>query len=1273
MVYAEVSRSAESATLALGEAGPRRGLGGRGPRGRAHLLQGLVAGICATFALLALWSASASAKLAHPYLSSFGAFSNVEGVAVDQSTGDVYVYDSGAGAILKYDAAGAPAEFSSTKTNAIAGVPGAGGAEAEIAVDSSTGPAKGDIYLAHGGTEGILVFDEAGEQVGSLTEEAGVPWGETCGVSVDQSGAVYVGIYPSYVNRYVPKANPVTNADYTSSIQGANNPCNVAVDGAGNVFAATYNSGPITRYQPSQFGGLAAIGSVVDFAGSTLAVDPSNDDVYVDQGSQIAQFGASGEPFEEPLSVFAGFGEAGAIASSEGIAVDETTGDVYVSDGRGAINVFGPAGFVPTVHTGGTPDLTAETATVAGEVDPEGVPVEECYFEYWTTAFDHQQKQCTESAGEIGGGHAFVHVHAELSGLSAEVTYHYMLVVSNENGAVAGEVAAFRFVPPVIGEFVPPVIEGGQASDVSASSAELEASVNPKGSVTEYHFEYGPTESYGASTPTLRTGQGASLLAVEAHVQGLTGETVYHYRLVAINAAGTTEGADHTFTTEGDGGPLTLLDGRRWELVSPPEKHGAGIIAQRFEGGVIQAAEDGNGLVYMAQNPIETEPEGNSAPEPTQILARRLPDGGWSNRTMTTPSDDTHALPIGDGTEYRLFSPSLSGAILEPNATEALAPGVTQNTVYLRSELECPEDKTNCYTPLLSSEDTAPGAEYVGAHFVVASKDLEHALIQSEKPLAEGAPEGGLYEWSEGALQLVSIDESGTPVRAEAGGAGSEGNVRGAISNDGSRVFFCKRAEFFGCEFNGPLYMRDTVTQESVRLDPATSTSREFQIATEDGFRVFFTYREASPAWHLDECEVQEVAGKLSCERSEVAPEAVGSVLGIDGSGEIVYFVSKTALAGAAVAGEDNLYVSRLEDGKWVPTFIATLAPEDERDWASSNGGHATIDDMTSRVSPNGRYLAFMSDRSLTGYDNHDAVSGEPDQEVFLYDEQSGKLSCASCNPTGARPEGMPYESGLEQPLVNKQGIWRGDWIAASVPAWDNISLNKAIHQTSYLTDEGRLFFNSSDDLSPQDSNGLVDVYEYEPTGVGSCTTSEGCVQLISSGTSGEESVFLDASANGGDVFFITSSQLTGQDDDTAYDVYDAHVCTSATPCEQPPVSPPPCSNGESCKPGQTPQPTIYGAPASATFSGAGNLTPAVPATRKAKAKIGARQKLRRALSACARMHAPSKRKLRKCRARARRRYGKAARGSGRQKARGSATRARQARDHGDTDDRRGR
>jgi hypothetical protein len=142
--------------------------------------------------------------------------------------------------------------------------------------------------------------------------------------------------------------------------------------------------------------------------------------------------------------------------------------------------------------------------------------------------------------------------------------------------------------------------------------------------------------------------------------------------------------------------------------------------------------------------------------------------------------------------------------------------------------------------------------------------------------------------------------------------------------------------------------------------------------------------------------------------------------------------------------------------------------------------------------------------------------------------------------------------------------------------------------------------------------NGQWDVYEYEPEGIGSCTpetvsgsdvyvrSESGCVGLLSSGASAEASAFLDASESGGDVFFLTTAKLAPQDFDNAFDIYDAHECTSSSPCIAPPgQSPPACETAEACRGVQAPQPGIFGPPPSATFKGQGNLTPAAPVVVK--------------------------------------------------------------------------
>jgi hypothetical protein len=295
-----------------------------------------------------------------------------------------------------------------------------------------------------------------------------------------------------------------------------------------------------------------------------------------------------------------------------------------------------------------------------------------------------------------------------------------------------------------------------------------------------------------------------------------------------------------------------------------------------------------------------------------------------------------------------------------------------------------------------------------------------------------------------------------------------------------------------------------------------------------------------------------------------------------------------------------------------------------------------------------------MSERSLTGYDNIDANGGVPDEEVFLYDAtrpvSPGNPVCASCDPTGARPVGV-FDSG-EAPglLVDRRGAWGGHWLAGSIPGWTSVSLGDAFYQSRYLSDSGRLFFDSADALVPQDTHGVENVYEYEPEGEGSCQRSSetfseksvGCVSLISSGTSSEESAFLDASESGNDVFFLTASQLVPQDVEGGLAVYDAHVCgAEGVACAAAAgSSPPPCTTADSCRPAPSPQPAIFGASGSATFSGAGNLAPPPTPIAKPRPKPLTRaQQLARALKAC-RKKPKTKRKRASCEAQARRRYG---------------------------------
>jgi hypothetical protein len=867
----------------------------------------------------------------------------------------------------------------------------------------------------------------------------------------------------------------------------------------------------------------------------------------------------------------------------------------------------------------------------------------------------------------------------------------------------------------------PPVVEDEFVSNVAATSATLHAKIDPEGSETTYRFEYGTSAAYGSSIPVPDgiVGSGTTGVAVSAHPQGLSPYTTYHYRVVTLVASRseTVPGADGTFTTQRSGGGFALPDGRQWELVSPPNKHGA-LIASLKNVGPLQAAADGSGIAYQVNVPTEAEPAGYGQQNLVFIQARsdRGP-GGWSSRDIAVPRD----LPTGHtspGTEYVAFSRDLSLALAYPfseDGTMLLSSEASEPTIYLRREGLCdaPASASACYQPLVTGKegfsDVPSGTQFAGfgaLEFEGSTLDMSKVVLDSQVALTSvPISEPEIYEWSGGApaaerLQLVSVlpaSEGGEPAPGHVFvgsrmGAGQKSAARNVISHDGSRVFWSAEVNY-----GFRLYMRDTVKGETVRLDvkqPGAPNlgngepEAHFQIASSDGSRVFFTdVQPLTPvsggggeSEDLYECEILEEAGHLGCRLTDLTPPRSGQdaevgsfVLGGSEDGSYVYFVANGVLSEGsnsqgetAKQGECYYFISappagttcnvyEYHDG--VVKFVAGLSVEDEWDWAYP-GFRASFIDETSRVSSDGRYLAFMSDRPLTGYDNRDVGNGRPAMEVYLYDEQSGRLRCASCNPTGSRP--VAFEAGefdisstkkVRPNMVDvKPNSFGGNaayhesnMVAANIPGGNTLDTSEGVYQPRVLSDGGRLFFNSSDALVPQDVNGEEDVYEFEPEGTGDCAASSvtfvsgegGCVSLISAGTSSEESAFVDASEGGGDVFFLTSSRLASTDVDTAIDIYDAHTCTVSVPCVAAPVGPPPCSSGDSCKAAPSPQPSIFGAPASATFVGAGNVLGSSVSGVKPRSLTRA-QKLAQALRACRKR---PKRKRAVCERRARARY----------------------------------
>jgi hypothetical protein len=95
----------------------------------------------------------------------------------------------------------------------------------------------------------------------------------------------------------------------------------------------------------------------------------------------------------------------------------------------------------------------------------------------------------------------------------------------------------------------PPVAVTGAADSLTETTANLNGSVDPNGTATTYHFEYGTSAGYGLVTPEADAGAGTDPAAVQAPITGLTRNTTYHYRLVATQGTVPVFGADRTFRT----------------------------------------------------------------------------------------------------------------------------------------------------------------------------------------------------------------------------------------------------------------------------------------------------------------------------------------------------------------------------------------------------------------------------------------------------------------------------------------------------------------------------------------------------------------------------------------------------------------------------------------------------------------------------------------------------------------------------------------------------
>ena len=754
------------------------------------------------------------------------------------------------------------------------------------------------------------------------------------------------------------------------------------------------------------------------------------------------------------------------------------------------------------------------------------------------------------------------------------------------------------------------------------------------------------------------------------HLTGLSPATTYHYRFVAVSSGGgpaygedpdgegpeeasLAAGREGSFTTFREAPPppkglcpqneafrtgasASLPDCRAYEMVSPVDKEGAELEG-RDRALFSMSAPQGDDLTYSS---FWAFADPKAAPFLSQFLAHRVPGSGWSSRSISPPQEGENLVTTGEYAQiergFRTFSPDLLTAWLVALTEPVLAPGAQAGfpNIY-RADLAGGGYQA-CTTTAPAEPETKRLPEFEGS-----SEDGQHGIFTLATALTSDANPGTnqqLYECSfaEGGgpatVRLVSRLPNGAAYTGESSAGTETGNASSAanaainefwlddaISADGSRVFWTATPE----ENEGPgsLYVRVNATQEQSPFSGgkcskpgkactyALSASKpaRFWGAAPSGSTALFTEAGSLYLFDVDKAIKGEAA------RALVAEGALG-VLGTSEDLSRVYFLSEEAIGGKGAAGEPNLYL--YESGATPSTtFIGTLSETDAGLERFVPSPIATRPNRhVAHVSPDGSYLAFRSSstalsEAAAGFDNVDTSTGKPDAEVYRY-RVGGKVVCVSCNPTGARPAngrtgGEFFEEGTHSVYA-----------AATLAPWTD-----AVYPGRPLSADGsRLFFESFEPLIPSDTNGRGDVYEWEEASPGGgCQVSAptyveasgGCLYLISSGRDSADSRFLDADANGANVFFTTGGSLVAQDPGSV-DVYDARVDGGfPSPPEKEICDEnggPPCQT-------HTPPPSAGLSPATSAFHGASN-----PAPQKHCPK-GKREVRKKGKARCVRRH----------------------------------------------------
>lgn len=1118
--------------------------------------------------------------------------------------------------------------------------------------------------------------EEAAKEPVTITQQEE----DTCtAASGDECGRASAGIPGEFGSLKGIAVQPSTGAIYVINNPAAGSVVKIASDGSfdwaiGNDVNKTKveerkreeaNSEPVTVSQEEedictgssgdacQSGQRGVTGGLFEqeLANEAIAVGGPEERLYVGNKARVQIFDGSGKQVgEDSLSALSASGRPQTFAVSP-------TGEVFLSDeGVDGVHEIEPDGTLSSNVYGSMPPYRIGSIALDGSGD--------LYVGQYQSALEYEVANPSAAPTEFGtSGEGKISNASRMAIDPAGTVYLYsgqlhdgMLMF----GSLSQMEAAYG-APPTL---APTVGMQSASTGVKTGEARLEAEVNPQLRATTYQFQYGlaPCSDGGCTAvPATPTGLGVitkTLHDVTAAVTGLQSDRIYYLRVLAANAAGSVTAVETAFTpgTAPVAGAPGLPDGRHYELVSPADKHG-NFVHGKFLG--LTSAE-GNEMVYVASGGMGSAPSS----VPGEYLARHSPRG-WSTSGAVPPQ--VGAVSLLGGPEEFIPSQSFSKFLFMARfgsytKLEPLGPSGSVNVFEWSGS--SPE-ATWLGQPLIENPSPAPGYVNSGYFLAGASPELNHVyftysgtLVPEDAPRAVHTGEGynsdvqawGFYEWNAGHLEAAGLLPSGTmnPYGAVAASfAGYSGftlsdfgfqvsdpEVRGnEVSSNGRTAFFVSpdplasevtdkqacEAHPGACTREPPqLYARETSSTGAKRTvlvsrselpgqegNPAPDGARvgiamggSYVYASPDGSVAFFLSNDQLTSAAPANFEPKAYEFNLETEALTYLPGVTGRILTVAPHGTDFIFENT-----ATDPHQIELWTAATGGGMVRPVAQLPAA-------MGAGGGEIQRDVRQARVTEDGSVFLFGTKAPVpAGFNN-----GGGYEQLYRYVVGSGELTCVSCPGSGQAPNGDAEAT-------------RADWEESTE---ENL---KDAHSTvlprEMSANGERVFFDSTNALTPQATNGQRDVYEWE----------DGKVYLISCGSSGEASYVMDSSANGNDVFFGTSAGLVPADTDGAYDVYDARI---PHPGDNPPPEAAPCEGAVCQGPPSTPQ--LLSPPASESFSGPGNLiAPSASGSRHTAKVRKRRQELRRALKRCRSKRNKSKRE--KCARLARRRYGgKAAR-----------------------------